>query len=76
MENIENRALSSFPSPPVFWKRYMYVDDVCCAIKRDDVAPLLQNMNSVHRQSSLLMKWRTVNIVIVYPSLIFVEVGR
>ena len=45
MENIENRALPSFPSPPVFWKRYV---DVCCAIKRDVIAPLLQHINSVH----------------------------
>ena len=46
MEDIESRALSSFPSPPVFWKRY--VDDVCCAVGSDKVVPLLEHVNGIH----------------------------
>ena len=37
MEDIESRALSSFSPSPVFWKRY--IDDVCCAVKEEDVIP-------------------------------------
>ena len=46
MEDIESRALSSFSPSPVFWKRY--VDDVCCAVKEEDVIPFLQHINSIH----------------------------
>ena len=35
MEDIESRALASYPSPPRFWKRY--VDDTCCALRSDHV---------------------------------------
>ena len=35
MEDIESWALSSFSPSPVFWKRY--IDDVCCAVKQEDV---------------------------------------
>ena len=46
MEDIESRALSSFSPSPVFWKRY--IDDVCCAVKEEDVIPFLQHINSIH----------------------------
>ena len=35
MEDVEQRALSSYPSPPPFWKRY--VDDTLTALHRDQV---------------------------------------
>ena len=35
MEDVEQRALSTFPDPPRFWKRY--VDDTCIALKSDQV---------------------------------------
>ena len=35
MENVEVRAISSYDFHPKFWKRY--VDDVCTALKKDQV---------------------------------------
>ena len=46
MEDIESRALSSFSPSPVFWKQY--IDDVCCAVKEEDLIPFLQHINSIH----------------------------
>ena len=46
MEHIEDKALSSFPSPPTFWKRY--VDDVCTAVNHAEIIPFLQHLNSIH----------------------------
>ena len=45
MEDIESRALTSFPSPPCFWKRY--VDDTCCAIRTDSVENFHRHLNSI-----------------------------
>ena len=45
MEDIEERALSSFPFPPRFWKRY--VDDTCCAIQSIDLDSFLEHLNSI-----------------------------
>ena len=45
MEDIEDRALASFPIPLSFWKRY--VDDVFCVIPSDQVVPLLQHLNTI-----------------------------
>ena len=35
MENVEVRAISSYDFPPKIWKRY--VDDVCTALKKDQL---------------------------------------
>ena len=45
MEDIESRALTSFTSPPRFWKRY--VDDTCCAIRTDSVEDFHRHLNSI-----------------------------
>ena len=48
MENIEEKAkaLSTFSSPPVLWKRY--VDDVCTAIDRTKILAFLEHLNNIH----------------------------
>lgn len=45
MKILGERALESYTNPPLFWKRH--VDDVCCAITRDEVSPFLQHLNSI-----------------------------
>ena len=46
MEYIEEKALSTFSSPPVFWK--CYVDDVCTAIDQNKILAFLEHLNSIH----------------------------
>ena len=45
MENIEQRALTSFLHPPIFWKRY--VDDTCVALLPSMVESFHQHLNSI-----------------------------
>ena len=45
MEDVESRALSSFASPPLFWKRY--VDDTCCAISEIDFTSFFSHLNTI-----------------------------
>ena len=45
MEDIEERALSTFYAPPRFWKRY--VDDTCAALPPDQIPPFLDHLNSI-----------------------------
>ena len=45
MEDIEQKALSTFHTPPRFWRRY--VDDTCTALPLDVVDSLHQHLNSV-----------------------------
>ena len=45
MEDVEERALATFHSPPRFWKRY--VDDTCTALPRDMVKSFHSHLNSV-----------------------------
>ena len=45
MEDIEERALSTFHPPPRFWKRY--VDDMCAALPLDQIPPFLDHLNSI-----------------------------
>ena len=47
MENIEERALSSFHAPPRFWRRY--VDDTCTTLPRDLVTSFHEHLNSIDR---------------------------
>ena len=46
IENIEERALSSFHTPPRFWRRYR--DDICTALSQDLVTSFHQHLNSIH----------------------------
>ena len=43
MEDIEERALSTFHPPPHFWKRY--VDDTCTALPVNQIHPFLDHLN-------------------------------
>ncbi len=45
MEDIEQRALSTFHSPPSFWKRY--VDDVFTALPEDLVLSFHEHLNTI-----------------------------
>ena len=45
MEDVESRALSTYPFPPQFWKRY--VDDTCCALRSDLVSDFHRHLNSI-----------------------------
>ena len=45
MEDVEERALESFPSPPRFWKRY--VDDTFTALPKTLITPFLDHLNDI-----------------------------
>ena len=45
MEDIEERALTTFHSPPRFWKRY--VDGTCTALHPDLIEPFHSHLNSI-----------------------------
>ena len=45
MEDVESRALSTYPNPPKFWKRY--VDDTCCALRSDTVQDFHRHLNTI-----------------------------
>ena len=45
MEDVEERALESFPSPPQFWKRY--VDDTFTALPKTLITPFLDHLNGI-----------------------------
>ena len=45
MEDVESRALSTYPHPPKFWKRY--VDDTCCALDAQHVDDFHQHINTI-----------------------------
>ena len=45
MEDVESRALTTYPHPPKFWKRY--VDDTLCALKTEEVDKFHCHINSI-----------------------------
>ena len=47
MEDVEERALSTFDIKLPFWKRY--VDDTCTAVLMDRVDDLLQHLNGIEK---------------------------
>ena len=46
MEDIEHTAMSSFHTPPRFWRGY--VDNTCAALPRDLVEPFHELLNSIN----------------------------
>ena len=49
MEDVEERALTSFPSTLPFWKRY--VDDTCTALRLNQLAAFHKHCNSMSHPS-------------------------
>ena len=47
MEDVEERALGTFPYPPRFWRRY--VDYVCVAMRRDQIGAFLDHLNEIEQ---------------------------
>ena len=45
MEDIESRALSTYPQPPKFWKQY--VDDTCCALKGHHIDDFHRHIDTI-----------------------------
>ncbi len=45
MEDIEDKGISTYPSPPPFWKRF--VDDIITALPKVSVQPFLNHLNSI-----------------------------
>ena len=45
LEDVEERALASYPIQPPFWKRY--VDDTLTALPRDNIKQFHQHVNSI-----------------------------
>ena len=45
MKDVESRALSTYPQPPTFWKRY--VDDTCCALKAHHMEDFHRHINTI-----------------------------
>ena len=45
MEDVEERALTTYHSPPLFWKRY--VDDVCTALLEKDIKEFKKHLDSI-----------------------------
>ncbi len=47
MEDVEDRALQSYHSPPLFWKRY--IDDVCAAVHEDYIQEFKDHIKAQRR---------------------------
>ena len=45
MEDVQQRALRTYPNPPKFWKRY--VDDTCCILRSDLVDDFHSHLNTI-----------------------------
>ena len=43
MEDVEERALTTYHSPPLFWKRY--IDDVCTALLEKDIKKFKKHLD-------------------------------
>ena len=54
VEDAESRALTTFPSPPRFWKRY--VGDTCCALRTDLVEEFHCHLNSIEPSTQFILE--------------------
>ena len=54
MEDVEERALESYPTPPPFWK--CYVDDTCTALPSDQIPTFISHLNSIEPNIQFTME--------------------
>ena len=54
MEDVEERALSTFDVDLPFWKRY--VDDTCTAVPRNRVQDLLHHLNGIEESIKFMVE--------------------
>ena len=54
MEDVESRALTTYPNPPRFWKRY--VDDTCCALKIQEIDAFHREDRTVHSRKRISLR--------------------
>ena len=57
MEEVEQMALSSYPSPPRFWKRY--VDDTCTVLPKGSVSDFHQHLNGMNKHIQFTVEEET-----------------
>ena len=58
MDDAESRALTSFPFPPRFWKRYVY--DTSCALRADLVEDFHHHhLNSIERSIQFTLETKS-----------------
>ena len=61
MEDVEQRALSSYPSPAPFWRRY--VDDTLTALPSDQAQYFHKHLNSIKSTIQYTIKRESTGIV-------------
>ena len=54
MEDVEERALTTYHSPPLFWKRY--VDDVCTVLQEKDIKEFKKHLDSIEPSIKFTME--------------------
>ena len=68
MEDVEQRALSTYHSPPPFWKRYL--DDTCTALAADEVHIFHDHLNSIEPSMQFTFETETEGKLSFLDSLI------
>ena len=67
MENFDEKAISSFHSPPRYWGRY--VDDKMVIIDRSQVDKFTQHLNSVHSSIKFAIERENNNSIAILDTL-------
>ena len=68
MENFEEKAISSFHTPPRYWGRY--VDDTMVIIDRSQVDNFTKHLNSVHNSIKFTIEHENNNSIAMLDTLI------
>ena len=71
MEDVKERDLATFYSPPHFWKRY--VDDTCTALPRNMVESFHSHLNSIEPCIQLTVEEESADRML---PLLYIQVGR